>query len=112
MSERQGHGGFTLIELLVAIGIISILIALCLPAAQSARESARRAQRLSNLRQIGLAIHGYHGDHGCFPPRVTNKRYARCFGCLRDSGLDRQTAADPRDRAAPPRERNGLDRGH
>jgi prepilin-type N-terminal cleavage/methylation domain-containing protein/prepilin-type processing-associated H-X9-DG protein len=67
---RATKTGFSLIELLVVITILGLMMALLLPALQSAREAARRIQCISNLKQLGLGLQQYETNYGVYPPSM------------------------------------------
>ncbi len=97
---RRAHGGFTLIELLVVITIIGILMGLLLPAVNRIRETGRRTQCTSNLKQIALAIINYETGLRVYP---TGR-----LGC--DGWDDRAAATDPWCKQIQPAEANHFQR--
>jgi prepilin-type N-terminal cleavage/methylation domain-containing protein/prepilin-type processing-associated H-X9-DG protein len=72
----QAKRGFTLVELLVVVAIIGVLVALLLPAVQAAREASRRSRCLTQLKQLGVAMHNYESTYGRLPVGA----YGCCWG--------------------------------
>jgi prepilin-type N-terminal cleavage/methylation domain-containing protein/prepilin-type processing-associated H-X9-DG protein len=98
-SLRNQRTGFTLVELLVVIAIIGVLVALLLPAIQSARESARRISCSNNLKNIALACLNYESSRGALPPSSINSAFSQRSGLgwtvqilpyIEQSGVSRQ----------------------
>ncbi len=88
MIGKSRARGFTVVELLVVVGVIAVLAGLLIPAAQSAREAARRALCLNNLKQLALATQNYHDALGSYPigqePSHDPRPLYTNFGCPGD----------------------------
>ncbi|WP_437185043.1 DUF1559 domain-containing protein [Planctomicrobium sp. SH668] len=67
-SSHRSAGGFTILELLICVALVAVLLALVFPVLGTVRESSRRVQCSNHLKQIGLAIQGYHESFGYLPP--------------------------------------------
>ncbi len=95
LGQRFRRSAFTLVELLVVIAIIGVLVAMLLPAVQSAREAARRTQCNNQLKQIGLAIQSYHDLIGHFPNgRTRTDEFSLAWTYAILPQLDEQTIYD------------------
>ncbi len=94
---RPSRLGFTLIELLVVVGILAVLVALILAGVQRVRAAADRAECANHLKQIGIALHAYHGTHSRLPP-----------GCSYQKGTDSMPHATWMTRILPYLEQQAL----
>lgn len=88
LATSRSRAAFTLVELLVVIAIIGLLVALLLPAVQAAREAARRAHCLNNMKQQALGLHNFHDSYRRFPSahQVAPRTFCATYRCPRPPG--------------------------
>lgn len=88
--QNANRAGFTIVELIVTIGIITLLLALVMPAIQSSRAAARNTMCLNNLRQLGLALGSHESAFGALPQPTNcyepDKPYRRMTSQVRQIG--------------------------
>jgi prepilin-type N-terminal cleavage/methylation domain-containing protein len=100
MKRLKRNGGFTLIELLVVVAIIAVLVAVLLPALNSARAQAKKIQCLSQMRQIGIGFQAYTLDYHGRYPAAAQSHYQRWYHYLLPyMGRGKYDPNDPNDQA-------------
>ena len=82
MSGTTRRPGFTLVELVVVVGIVGLMVGLTLAGVQRVRAAAARTACTDRLRQLGLALHSYHGTYGVLPPGTSRAADAGAYPCL------------------------------
>jgi len=98
-NKRRGEKGFTLIELLVVIAIIGILATIVLVSLNSARQKARDARRVSDMRQVALALEMYYDDNVAYPAgngtACTNATWLTMASTIEGGGYMTSVPNDP-----------------
>ena len=94
-SKRRGESGFTLIELLVVIAIIGILATIVLVSLNTARQKARDTRRISDMRQVALALEMYYDDNSAYPGNTVSANEWADMETALETGYITSVPADP-----------------